>query len=316
MMKRKFIILSLILCTYGLTVLSCVTANNNNLRTQHTVVTDTLSNHFSFDYDLYSPTILRELPAILDEISGITVIDSSHIACVQDELGNVFIYNFIKDSIIITHNFDTSGDFEGLAYTGNSLYILRSDGRLTSLKNFHPFIKEKGQITHHTLLVQSKDNEGLCFDKKNNCLLIAAKSKSINHDYKSERSIYKYDLGNEILNSVPVYSINAQEVETVCKTLNIEIVPEFNKKGKVKPFNFSPSEIAIHPDNEHIYILDAENNLLIVINRKGNILHIEKLDKDLFVKAEGIAFLENGSLLISNEGAGKTPTLLMFRQKK
>lgn len=313
-MKTNFLILAFLLFTCY-TALNCTTGNRNNSRTQHTVLSDNKSNDFSFNYNLKSPETFLELPAILDEISGITAIDSSHISCVQDELGIAFIYNFVSDSIIITHKFDSAGDFEGIASTKKSLYILRSDGRLMILKNFNPFVGI-GQISHQILSLQSKDNEGLCFDKKNNCLLIAAKSKPINHDHKSERYIYRYDLVNEVLNTEPFYKINVLEVEKACEIFNIEITPEFNKKGKAKPFNFRPSDIAIHPNNEHIYILSASDKLLIVINRDGAILHVEKLDEKLFPKAEGLTFLENGTLLISNEGVGKKPTLLIFHQKK
>ncbi len=54
------------------------------------------SGETTFDYNLNKPDVHNDLPPVLNEVSGITNIDSSHVACVQDELGTVYIYNFIK----------------------------------------------------------------------------------------------------------------------------------------------------------------------------------------------------------------------------
>jgi hypothetical protein len=44
--------------------------------------------------------------------------------------------------------------------------------------------------------------------------------------------------------------------------------------------------------------------------------HVEQLNPALFNKAEGITFLENGDMLISNEGQSKKPTVLRFNYRK
>jgi hypothetical protein len=41
-----------------------------------------------------------------------------------------------------------------------------------------------------------------------------------------------------------------------------------------------------------------------------------KLDEKLFNKPEGITFLENGDLIITNEGEFGVPTLLKFSWQK
>lgn len=126
-----------------------------------------------FNYDLDKPDITHQLPAVLNEISGLTDIDNDHIACVQDELGIVFIYNFRSGEMVSQHRFDSVGDFEGLTYTGKSLYILRSDGRLTE---WNDFPTNKSSFIHSRLSLATSNNEGLCYDPGNNRLLIAAKA--------------------------------------------------------------------------------------------------------------------------------------------
>jgi WD40 repeat protein len=78
------------------------------------------SGETTFDYNLNKPDVHHDLPDILNEVSGITNVDFSHVALVQDELGTVFIYNFIKGKIISQHSFNDTGDFEGIAYTGDT----------------------------------------------------------------------------------------------------------------------------------------------------------------------------------------------------
>jgi uncharacterized protein YjiK len=267
-----------------------------------------------FPYNLNCPNNKYVLPEILNEISGLTDIDSAHIACVQDELGIVFIYNFLIDSIIARHSFDSLGDFEGLTYTGNSLFILRSDGLLTEWKNFNPIVVS-GEIVQHKLSLLTADNEGLCFDSKENRLLIAAKSKPLDYENKSERYIYAFDKKTQNLVEEPVYSINVEELAKTAVKFKANQT-EKNKKGEFKPFNFRPSSLAVHPQTNEIYIISASDFLLIVMDINSQIVYMQKLNKDIFTKAEGITFIPDGTMIITNEAAGKTPSLLIFNKAK
>ncbi len=262
-------------------------------------------------YNLNKPYIQQQLPAILNEVSGLSDIDSNHVACVQDELGIVFVYNFIAGKIVAQHKFDDAGDFEGLTYTKNGLYILRSDGRLTRWNNFP---EQQGTIKHFALPMLTANNEGLCYDEKNNRLLIAAKSKPTDHAAKAERFIYAYDITKQKLIEKPVYSINTNHLEVKARSYQIK-QQQSAIKGKSKPFNFRPSSLAVHPVSNNIYIISASDQLLIVMNRKGDIIHMEQLNAERFVKAEGITFLADGTMIITNEAGGKTPTLLVYKME-
>ena len=54
------------------------------------------------EYNLSSPTKTYTLPATLNEISGITILNNNEIACVQDELGIIYIYDLKEGKIIIS----------------------------------------------------------------------------------------------------------------------------------------------------------------------------------------------------------------------
>jgi uncharacterized protein YjiK len=168
-------------------------------------------------------------------------------------------------------------------------------------------------MIHYNLALITDDNEGLCFDSKNNRLLIAGKSKpNAPHD-KTNRIIYAFDLLTKTLGSKPAYIIDTNLVETNAKRFNLD-PREKTAKGKVKPYNFRPSSIDIHPKTGQIFILSSADKMLIVINPAGNVLHMQSLNTGRFPQPEGIAFVNNGTMLITNEAAGKVPTLKVFKQ--
>lgn len=270
-----------------------------------------LSGQAKFSYELDKPGISHQLPAVLNEISGLTDIDNDHIACVQDELGIVFIYNFRRGELVSQHRFDSVGDFEGLTYTGKSLYILRSDGLLTEWSDFPT---NKSSFIHYRLSLATSNNEGLCYDPRFNRLLIAAKSKPQNHDEKAERFIYAFDLETKKIMDEPVYRINAGHLAANAKksVINREVL---NAKGAVKPFNFRPASLAVHPLTDELYVISAADQLLLVMNRNAEVLQMKQLPLAQFAKAEGITFLHNGTMIITNEAAGKTPNLYVFEMK-
>lgn len=265
----------------------------------------------TFRYDLNKPDTRHQLPAILNEVSGLTDLDSEHVACVQDELGIIFKYNFRTGKIVSEHRFDSIGDFEGLTFINQSLYILRSDGQLTA---WHNFPQKQEKWTQFSLPVVTMNNEGLAGDPKYNRLLIAAKSKPLNHDVKSERYIYAFDLTKNTLIQEPVYSLNVDILRDKVAGLNL-LPTDTNSKGVIKPFNFRPSSLAVHPLTDEIYIISAADFMLVVMDRNGSIVHIKPLDKQVYPKAEGITFLKDGTMIITSEAGGKLPYLNVINFK-
>ncbi|MBL7923795.1 MAG: SdiA-regulated domain-containing protein [Bacteroidia bacterium] len=262
----------------------------------------------AFKYNLQQPNIHRQLPPMLNEVSGLTDVDDSRVACVQDEQGIVFIYDFRTDDIISRHAFDSTGDFEGLTLAGNTLYILRSDGRLTEWQHFrsaNPVVK------HYTLLLQTANNEGLCYDAGHDRLLIAAKSKPAAPDARTLRLIYAFDLEKKQLSEEPLYRLNTDQLAADAKSFSLQLT-DTTARGMVKPFNFRPASLSVHPLSDEIYMISAADKILLTMNRKGEVTYMTSLPPHLFTKAEGITFLPDGTMIITNEAAGKTPGLFVF----
>lgn len=265
-------------------------------------------------YNLSKPDKTLILPDTLREVSGLTDIDLNTVACIQDENGILFIYDIIDNQIKQQYNFNIDGDYEGITHVGNTIYILRSDGVLFEIDNYNlPGFKLKQYETD----IPANNNEGLCFDALNNRLLIACKSKhGKGSEYKDKRVIYAFDLSTKQLSIQPVFNFDVAVIKTFAQQMQLDL-PERKKKKQTEPIiKFFTSAIAIHPFSKKLYLLSATDHLLFIFDMSGKVEHIEQLNPKLFNKAEGITFLTNGDMLITNEAQDKKPTLLRFNYLK
>lgn len=264
-------------------------------------------------YNFSKPIVKDILPASLQEISGLAIIDSTTIACIQDENGILFLYDTKNHKLKQQYTFGLNGDYEGITKVGELLYVLRSDGVLFELKNY---TTKKISIKTYATRVPALNNEGLCYDSINNRLLIGAKGK-INKDplNKDLRCIYEFNLITKTLNQKPAFSFNTIDINLFAKMHDIKLPKRTTKNGKVVEIGlkFNTSEIAIHPITKQLHVLSANDHCLFIFNMNGNLEHIEQLNPILFNKAEGLSFYPTGDVLISNEGQAHQPTLLKFK---
>jgi hypothetical protein len=288
-----------------LNIVSCGFSTDNKSYSAYIKSVNTLG------YDLSAPDKTIILPGILHEISGITVIDSSSVACIQDENGIVFIYDLKIDEIKKQISFHTNGDYEGIALADKTIYILRSDGVLFKISDYTSsgFTKEN----FHTG-IPANDNEGLCYDQKADRLLIAPKSNiGEGSEYEDKRAIYGFGMNSGTLTKKPVIDFDLSSIKKFALDNNV-IKPKKNKKKAAgePDIRFRPSAIGIHPVTNKLYVLSGIEHMLFVFDMNGNIEYMEKLDPEVFNQPEGITFFKNGDMLISNEGQNKYATLLRF----
>ena len=238
-----------------------------------------------------------DMPKSLAEISGLSYIDGQRFACVQDELGKIFIYNTTSSSVEREISFGAPGDYEELAVIGETIWVLRADGKLFEVSNMDaakPSVKE-----YSTQLTTKQDPEGLCYDKKNNRLLIAIKgAEPGNENYKG---IYAFDLSSKKMDQQPVFKIDLQN-----KVFG-------NGSDKKKRNTINPSGISIHPLSGDMYILDGRNPQLLIIDAGGNIKKLYTLNSKEFAQPEGITFNSAGDLFIANEGTKQPGNIVQVK---
>ena len=223
-----------------------------------------------------------DLPEELKEVSGIAYMDNNRFACVQDEKGIVFIYNRGTNAIEKQIPFRGAGDYEAIAVNGNTAFVATADGEIfeMNIEGGNAAVKK-----HKTGLTAAHDVEGLCYDKNNNRLLLAG--KNADPADKNYKGIYAFDLASKSFNQTPVYKIKKDD-------------PQLTGKGGRKS-NVMPSEIAIHPSTNELYITDGSNARLLILGSDGKVSRLLELGKS-FSQPEGIAFSPAGDIFISNEG--------------
>ena len=230
-----------------------------------------------------------ELPGELAEISGIAFLGEEKVVGVQDEKGVLFVYNLSTRRIEKQIEFGSNGDYEGVALDNTTAYVLRTDGTIIVIEDY---LTEKKVSEIQTGLTQEEDPEGLCFDEKNNRLLIAIKGD----DPKEEgaKSIYAVDLSRQSPDASPAIKID----------LNNAVFKEL-KEDDLQD-RFKPSEINIHPESGQIYLLEGQEPKLLIMDQKGDPEELIVLDKKDFPQPEGLSFDPDGNLYISNEGSPGT----------
>lgn len=277
------------------------------------LVSTSISN---LNYDFSKPNLNDILPQELHEISGLAILDQNTIACIQDEDGILFFYDTKQHKIKRQVTFGLNGDYEGITVVEQALFILRSDGVLFEIKNFN---SEKLQIKTYSTGVPAINNEGLCYDAKNNQLLIGAKGK-INKDpaYRDQRFIYAFDLKTKSLKNKPVFQFNTTDINLSAKLEGIIFPKKKDKKGNLidMGFKLNTSEIALHPLSKQLYVLSATDHCLFIFNMNNKLEEIKQLSPTLFNKPEGLSFFQNGDIMISNEGQSNQPTLLRFNYQE
>jgi len=245
-------------------------------------------------------TIIKKwsMPKELTEISGLSYKDEKQFACVQDEVGKIFIYNTASSSVEKEISFAAAGDYEGLAVVDKTIWVLRADGKLFEVSNLDaakPTVKE-----YSTPLTIKQDAEGLCYDKKNHRLLIAIKGAELGtEDYKG---IYAFDIASKKMDKQPVFKIDL-----------LDKVFGNNGSGKKKKDPINPSDIVIHPLNGDMYIIDGRNSKLLITDVAGAIKKLYQLNSKEFAQPEGIAFNSAGDLFIANEGTNQPGNILQVK---
>ncbi len=272
---------------------------------------------FQISYSLNTPTASWSLPNELMEISGISLsADGTTLLAVQDELGLLYWINKETGTLIRKAEFWKEGDYEDIEVTSGAIYIVKSTGTLYRIQ--HAGEADQMVDKFNTSLNNTKaDVEGLCFDPAGNRLLLACKAPSGTSNVDSlERNIFAFDPITQALSEKPVFSIRQADVQAYLKATaddpaTAKIAAYFNKEKK-EAFPLTPSAIAVHPLSGHLYLCSSGGRLLVVLDVKGAILHISKLDKSLLPQPEGMCFDQNGDLYLSSEGNDGPATLVKY----
>ncbi len=289
-----------------LLVLPLIVLTSTGARCQDSNGFEDIDDHH-IPYELSNPAVRAWLPKKLDEISGLTVLDSSRIAAVEDEEGVVYVLDAESFELLSEHEFGGDGDYEGIEAVGNDLFVLRSDGMLFHLKDWRH--REAREVTRiDTPLSGRHDTEGLALERDGSSLLIACKEYP-GKGFKGKRTVYRYDTVEKQTEPRPALVFDAVAAEKD----QVEGIVSRTVRRLMDIRRFKPSGLAVHPYTGEIYVVSSVSHSLAVFDSLGSLTGLSKLDKDLLHQPEGIAFLPDGDLLISSEANGKRGRLVRFK---
>ncbi|NEV94296.1 SdiA-regulated superfamily protein [Psychroflexus sp. YR1-1] len=227
-----------------------------------------------------------ELPDSLREISGISHLSDSKMACIQDEEGIIFIYDLNLGQVINEIKFGPSGDYESIRVLDSTAFIMESNGRVYKVSNFESDRKQIEEFT--TQFKSSNDMESLDFHPKTNSFLTIPKEKNLPKQCKVF-SVYKMNAEN--FKIAEDCFLTLTDKQAFFKTRSFEIKVE----------DFHASELSVHPQNGEIFILSSKPPKLLVIGKEGLPKEFHLLNPKHFQQPEGLSFDSKGRMYISNE---------------
>jgi len=245
-------------------------------------------------YNLNHPYVIK-LPSELDEISGITYYGKDNsLFAESDDKGGLYKIFLNKPTDIRKWKFSHKRNYEDIVLHDSIFYVLNNNGDIVTLT----FLKDSLIDQNYKFPDQGKNEfESLYYDDTLQKLVLIC--KDCEADKKAAVSAFSFDTKQHTFDNL--YTIDADKV--VEKTS-----PNSNR--------YKPSGAAVNPVTGELYILSSINKLLVVAERNGKIKEMYHLDPSLFNQPEGIAFMPNGNLFISNEAGNLHPATILFYQFK
>lgn len=263
----------------------------------------------ALSYDYAHPRLVGDMPAELNEISGLSVVPGhrDELLAVQDEDGKLFRINALTGGLLWVVTFWKDGDYEAIEAVGEDIWVAKNTGTLYRVTDAGEMSQQVEKF--NTELTGDNDVEGLAYDKSNNRLLLACKrdAKDDGND-KDGRYVYAFDLSTNTLSEKPVYAIEREAVKkylNACeKTTEHEQLCDFFLDRD--EYDLAPSAIAVHPMTGQLFLTSSVGKVLMVLNSDGQIDHLQHLDKKLYPQPEGLAFDDEGTLFICTEKKKET----------
>jgi uncharacterized protein YjiK len=239
-----------------------------------------------------------KLPNKLREVSGLALSPDGRLFTVADESAVVYEIDYQNGGLIGAFAFGNpvvAGDFEGIAWLDDELYLTTSNGILYS----SPPGDDGEHVTASpvdTGIGKVCEIEGLAADPRGDRLYFACKGspKGGNRDY---------------LQIVVWSTTTGEQVDS----LEVPLAPI---TSALHVDHFNPSGIAIDPVTGHFIILAARQKSLLELAADGQLIGVRRLRMpDRHRQPEGIELTVDGRLLIADEGGDKKARLAIYEPR-
>lgn len=234
-----------------------------------------------------------DLPGRLQEISGLAFAPDGTLYAHDDEKG--VVYRIDPRTGDADHGFTLGDraprdDFEGIAVAGSRFFLVSSHGWLYEFRAAAEGAGAPVRISD-TRLGDHCEIEGLAYDARTESLLLACKTLA---PPAKEILIHRLPLDPAVAIPSPL-------------SVPFAALAPIHLGGGVHP-----SGLEVDPDTGALIVVAARERALIFLARDGHVLGGVRLSHDHHRQPEGVAVGPDGSLYISDEGAGHHPKLTRY----
>lgn len=183
-----------------------------------------------------------------------------------------------------------AGDFEDIQIVGDRFFLISSNGILIEFREGADGA-DVPYTSYDTGLGKVCEIEGLTYDESSRALLILCK-----HPHTKELAdqvvVFAWSLDRKSLDDRPRIDL-----------------PYAKLAGATHAAVFHGSAFTFAPDRRSLMLVAGPQKTFVELGLDGALLGGGVLDKQSHLQPEGIAFAPDGTLLISDEAAGKQATL-------
>lgn len=239
-----------------------------------------------------------KLPTYLEEISGLAMTRDNRLLAHNDERGVIFEIDYQNGSIAKAFQLTdmknpVASDFEGIATIDEQIYLVTSSGRIYECRE--GIAGESVLFNVYTTGVgRDCEIEGLAYDESKRALLLMCKDAR-SADMEGQLAVYHWSIDDKQL------SVDAHTV-----------IPVIEFSQHIKGKKFQPSGIERHPMSGNYFIVAARQGAIAEITPEGKVVAVREFPAQWHRQVEGIAFAADGTLIVSDEGAGKRARLTLY----
>ena len=262
-------------------------------------------------FDLIHPESVTNLPMGVNAFTDFVMMDSTHLICLDDQIGGVLVYDMISNK---SQGYLPTGiDSKITEVTKIDSTIILVDEKMGLHFLLPPY--DSTSIITESLQDKSWISSGMCLHEQTSRLFFVAES-DIENEIQNH-SIYTFNLNQRKLNERPLFEIKPEDIELFAISNNISLpANRFDENGDtLHTFAFKPDVIAVHPKTNEIYLLSSNDRSLAVFNQFGQVVNFTTLDEDLFSQPKAMTFFPNGDLLLTNSDL-KNPSIVRVKWNK
>ncbi|MGH7583292.1 MAG: hypothetical protein ACREL5_08725, partial [Gemmatimonadales bacterium] len=249
-----------------------------------------------------TPIARLEMPPVLDEISGLALIDRDHLLTHNDDEGRVFDIAFRTGELV--HRFQlgsppVAGDFEAITTVGDTVFLLTSDGVLYQFRQGADG-ESVPYVEHDTGLGDECEFEGMVYERRSESLLLACKTM-YDKALRDSVVVFRMPLAPPLQHG----TTNDAGIDHLA-VASAAIVGSHNWKG------VHPSGIAIDPFTGDYVLVAAREQAIFELTPDGRVVFSRSLPEG-HPQAEGVAITNDSILIISDEAKGIPAYITLYR---